>query len=190
MKVDFFKDRVFAITPENDIIDLPEGATPVDFAYQIHREIGEHCIGAKINGKIVSLDTPIHSGDVVEILTQNNKKPSEDWLRFVKTSVAKKYIRSAIRRRIVGKLIRKDPPSMEFRVISTDTPGYLKELTAVFGEMKISIIAMNSQSDKRRAFGLIHIRVAALPGAKIEKLLTRIKGISGTHEVSWKMGER
>lgn len=187
LKVDFFKDRVFAITPENDIIDLPEGATPVDFAYQIHREIGEHCIGAKINGKIVPLDTPICSGDMVEILTQNNKKPSEDWLRFVKTSIAKKYIRSAVRRRIVGKLIRKEPQCTEFRIISTDTPGYLKELTAVFGEMKINILALNSQSDKRRAFGLAHVRVPILPGAKKEKLLTRIKAISGTREVNWKI---
>lgn len=89
LAVDFFKDRIYVITPHNDVIDLPAGATPVDFAYRIHSEVGNQCVGAKINGKIVPLDYELHSGDVVEIMTQRGKKPSEDWLRFIKTSLAK-----------------------------------------------------------------------------------------------------
>jgi GTP pyrophosphokinase len=186
LKVDFFKDRVFALTPENDIIDLPAGATPVDFAYQIHREIGEHCIGAKINGKIVPLETAIQSGDVVEILTQQNKKPSEDWLRFVKTSMAKKYIRSSVRKRLVGSLAKKAPHYTDFRIIARDDVGYLKELTALFGEMKVNIASLASQSDKRHAFALVHVRCHALTEAKAKKLVTRIGAIPATKEASWK----
>lgn len=185
LKVEFFKDRVFAVTPENDIVDLPFGATPVDFAYQIHREIGEHCVGAKINGKIVPLDTQIRSGDIVEILTQQKKKPSEDWLRFVKTSMAKKYIRSSLRKRIKS-VVGKKPEGSEFRIIAANEPGYLKELAGIFGDAKVNILSMNSQSDKRHAFALIHLKCGSVPKLKMEKILTRIKGISGTKEVSWK----
>lgn len=96
LKTDFFRDRLYALTPENDIIDLPAEATPVDFAYHIHSDIGDQCIGARVNGKMVPLDTPLRSGDMVEIITQKGKKPSKDWLRFVKTALAKKQIRSVV----------------------------------------------------------------------------------------------
>lgn len=99
LKIDFFKNRIFVITPKGDVIDLPEGSTPVDFAYQIHSDIGNQCSGAKVNGKIVPLDTVVKSGDVVEILVQKNKKPSEQWLEFVKTSFAKNKIRDAMKRK-------------------------------------------------------------------------------------------
>jgi len=94
LKIDFFKDRIFAITPKGEVIDLPLGATPVDFAYAIHSQIGDECVGAKVNGRIAPLDYKLQSGDLVEILTQKSKKPSESWLRFVKTSGARKKIKS------------------------------------------------------------------------------------------------
>ncbi len=97
LKIDFFKGRIFALTPQGDVIDLPEGATPVDFAYQIHTSIGNECAGAKINGKIAALDTRLKSGDLIEILTQKGKKPSTDWLNFVKTSFAKDRIKSLLK---------------------------------------------------------------------------------------------
>lgn len=97
LKIDFFKDRIFALTPQGDVIDLPEGATPVDFAYQIHTIVGNECAGAKINGKIAALDARLKSGDSIEILTQKGKKPSADWLNFVKTSLAKDKIRSVLK---------------------------------------------------------------------------------------------
>ena len=97
LKIDFFKDRIFALTPQGDVIDLPEGATPVDFAYQIHTTIGNECAGAKINGKIAALDTGLKSGDLIEILTQKGKKPSVDWLNFVKTGLAKDKIKNTLK---------------------------------------------------------------------------------------------
>jgi len=93
LKIDFFKDRIFVFTPNGDIIDLPEGATPLDFAYNIHSDVGHHYQGAKINEKMVALDTPLQNGQVVEIITQKQSRPSRDWLKFVKTHQAQNKIR-------------------------------------------------------------------------------------------------
>lgn len=93
LKIDFFKDRVFCFTPRGDVIDLPEGATAIDFAYAVHSDIGNAATGAKINHKFSSLDTVLQNGQIVDIVTQKNKKPSSEWVRFAKTSLAKKQIR-------------------------------------------------------------------------------------------------
>lgn len=99
LKIDFFKNHIFAFTPQGDIIDLPEEATPVDFAYAIHSEIGNHTTGARVDGKMVPLDYRILNGQVVEIITdKERKKPNHDWLNFVKTSVAKSRIRRELRK--------------------------------------------------------------------------------------------
>ena len=98
LKIDFFKNHIFAFTPRGDIIDLPEEGTPIDFAYSIHSEIGDSAAGAKADGKIIPLDQPIENGQVIEILTEKNKKKaSRDWLSFVKTSNAKSHIRRSLR---------------------------------------------------------------------------------------------
>ena len=91
--IDFFEDQVFAFTPKGDIISLPKGATPVDFAYAVHSDIGNHCESAKIHGKIVPLSQELSNGDVVEIITNNKRLPSYDWLKFVKTGFAKSHIK-------------------------------------------------------------------------------------------------
>jgi GTP pyrophosphokinase len=94
LKIEFFKNHIFAFTPKGDIVELPEEATPVDFAYAIHTEVGQRCNGAKADGKMVSLDYHIKNAEVIEIMTSKNlKKPNKDWLRFVKTSHAKQSIR-------------------------------------------------------------------------------------------------
>lgn len=99
LKIDFFKNHIFAFTPKGDIIDLPEEATPVDFAYAIHSEIGDRTTGAKADGKMVPLDYQIKNGQVVEILvTKDRKLPSRDWLKFVKTSLAKSHIKRALKK--------------------------------------------------------------------------------------------
>lgn len=93
VKVDLFPHEVYVFTPKGEVKEFPVGATPVDFAYSIHSDIGHHCIGAKVNGKLVPLKYEFKSGDTVEILTSPNQKPSKDWLKFVKTSRAKAKIR-------------------------------------------------------------------------------------------------
>lgn len=98
LKIDFFKNRIFALTPKGDVKDLPEGATPIDFAYAVHSEIGNRATGALVNAKMVSLDHPLQSGDVIEIQRGKKDRPNKNWLRFVKTTVAAKHIRSWFRR--------------------------------------------------------------------------------------------
>lgn len=94
LKIEFFKNHIFAFTPKGDIIELPEDATPIDFAYAIHTDVGHRANGAKIDGKMVPIDCPIQNAQVVEILTTKDmKKPNKDWLRFAKTSHAKQSIR-------------------------------------------------------------------------------------------------
>lgn len=95
-KIDFFEDQIFAFTPKGDIIALPKGSIPIDFAYAVHSDIGNHCQSAKIDGKIIPLSQPLKSGDVVEIITDKKRLPSLDWLKFVKTSFAKSHIRKIL----------------------------------------------------------------------------------------------
>lgn len=93
LSLDLFPNEVYVFTPQGDIKVLPRGATPVDFAYLIHTEVGHRCIGARVNGKIVPLKYELQSGDTVEIITSKNQRPSKDWLKFVKTSKARNRIR-------------------------------------------------------------------------------------------------
>jgi GTP diphosphokinase / guanosine-3',5'-bis(diphosphate) 3'-diphosphatase len=99
LKVDFLKNHIFAFTPHGDIIELPEGASMVDFAYAIHTDIGNTATGARVNGKMTSLDSVVHNGQIIDIITDKNREmPNTDWLDFVKTSNAKGSIRRAIKR--------------------------------------------------------------------------------------------
>ena len=92
IKDNLFDEDVYVFTPQGDVVSLAHNATPVDFAYRIHTEVGHHCTGAKVNDRIVPLDTPLGNGDIVEILTQKNGHPSLDWLNFVVSSSAKSRI--------------------------------------------------------------------------------------------------
>ena len=97
VKIDLFADEVYVFTPKGDVRVLPRGATPIDFAYAIHSEVGHHCSGARANGQIVPLRYKLHSGDVLEIITANNAQPSKDWLNYCKTSRAITRIRNFLR---------------------------------------------------------------------------------------------
>lgn len=97
-KLNLYQDEIYIFTPKGDLRRLPLNSTPVDFAYEIHSNVGNHCIGAKVNGKIVPLDTVLHSGDQVEIITSKNQNPNKSWLQFVQTHKSKSHIRKYLNR--------------------------------------------------------------------------------------------
>ncbi len=96
MRKDFFTNRIFVFTPAGDVVDLPIGATPIDFAYAIHSEVGNHVSGSKVNKKLVQLDSELRNGDIVEIETRKSSQPSQKWLGAVKTSLARRRIKNAL----------------------------------------------------------------------------------------------
>jgi len=97
LRIDFFQDEVFVFSPAGDVFQLPVGSTPLDFAFAVHSEVGLHCVGAKVSGRIVSLRTPLQNRDTVEILTSKTARPSTSWLEIVKTGRAKHHIRRWIK---------------------------------------------------------------------------------------------
>ena len=98
LKVDLFQNEIFVFTPQGDVIQLPTSSTPVDFAFSVHTQVGLHCIGAKVNGKIVPLNTQLQNGDSIEVITSESQTPSYAWLKFVQSSKAKSHIKRWVKK--------------------------------------------------------------------------------------------
>ena len=171
LKVDMFSDEVFVFTPNGDVQNLPAGATPIDFAYAIHSAVGNHMIGAKINGRIVTLDSSLKNGDIVEIITSKSAKgPSRDWLKIAKSSEARSKIRQWFKKE------RKDENIAAGR-------------TAFEAELKHCGIAMKDVMDpelltnvlRRTSYGTLEELYAAIGygGFTAQKAVSRIQGELG-----------
>jgi len=106
LKVDLFKDEIFVFTPKGEVKPLPSNSTPIDFAFEVHSQVGLHCSGAKINDKIVPLNTVLKNGDTVEVLTSNNQTPSYAWLKFVQTGKAKSHIKRWVKKEQTEQSVR------------------------------------------------------------------------------------
>ncbi|MBI5585211.1 MAG: bifunctional (p)ppGpp synthetase/guanosine-3',5'-bis(diphosphate) 3'-pyrophosphohydrolase [Deltaproteobacteria bacterium] len=131
LRIDLFPDEVYVFTPRGDVKTLPKGATPIDFAYAIHTDVGHRCIGARVNNKMVPLRFTLHHGDIVEVLTNPNRTPSRDWLKIAKTSRARSKIRQWLkteeRKRSIG--VGKDLLEKELRRLQLNVSQQMKQET-------------------------------------------------------------
>jgi GTP pyrophosphokinase len=183
LKIDFLKDRIFAVTPHGDVIDLPQGATPVDFAYHIHSKIGDQCVGAKVNENIVPLNHELQSGDVVEIFTQRGKMPSPRLLEFATTATAKGHIRNALRS-TKHRLRAEKPQQVELRIQSAERIGVLRDITGVISRSHVSIVKSNSEA--KGGLHLIKILCNTDSQEKILKIILKIRGLQGVRSVDYR----
>lgn len=151
VKIDLYSDEVYVFTPDGEVIELPRGSTPIDFAYRIHTEVGNRCKGAKVGGKIVPLKYQLRNGDVVSIITDANSKPSKDWLKVAITSKAKSKIRALLKieERETGRVIGRELLEKELRKHGTgvdriQSSGKLKEILPQFqlGELQELFLAL------------------------------------------------
>ncbi len=146
LKVDVFSDEVFVFTPKGDVIDLPKGSIPIDFAYRIHTEVGNHCVGAKVNGKIVPLEYKLKNGDIVSVITNKaNNGPSRDWLNIVASSETRNKIRSWFKKaRREENIVRgSELIDKEAKRLGYDPKELLKD-----GRIKIVAQRFNIQNDE------------------------------------------
>lgn len=186
LKIDFFKDRIFVFTPKGEVIDLPEGSTPIDFAYHIHSDIGDHMEGAKVNGKLVPFSHILSSGDIVEILIQKNKKPSPDWLPMARSTVARGHIRAALRRHGIEVPVPKNSKprkqEMTLGIAGQNRIGLLHDITSLLTKEKLNITKTNIDANtEQKPKMMIHVE---LPKTyDVRKLVTKIKKIKGVRQV-------
>lgn len=141
VKLDLFSDQVFAFTPNGDVLDLPINATPVDFAYRIHSDVGHRTVGALINGRIAQLDTKLNNGDIVEILTSKTQAPRLDWLNFVVTKQASSKIKQWFKKNNREDHIEVGKANLEHELTKAVFDDYVKS-----GEFDKVAVAMNYQS--------------------------------------------
>ncbi|MBI2055860.1 MAG: RelA/SpoT family protein [Candidatus Sungbacteria bacterium] len=187
LKIDFFKNRIFVLTPKGDVFDLPEGSTPVDFAYNVHTTIGNTATGARVNGKMTSLDYQLKNGDVVEIVTQKNKKPSSDWLKFVKTGHARKSVSSLLKKFSEEKAFEKRGGELtELRLTVQDRIGLLRDVTNVLAKQKINVKSVTTDT-KHRSWPVIIIQAPFKSRKDLEQTMVKLKTIKGVEEVSYKL---
>ena len=193
MKIDFFKHRIFAITPRGEVVDLPAGATPIDFAYSIHSDLGNEASGARVNGTLVPLDYELASGDMVEIVRQKGKKPSEDWLKFVKTAAARDHIRAALRSRgpggAKGSLASpwRKPTLCLLKVVVEDRIGLIHDISTVIGKNHMNILSFHADNPKGGRFPVDRIEIASIEVPNIQKLIVKLKKVKGVREVGYKL---
>jgi GTP pyrophosphokinase len=186
VRVDLFSDEVYVFTPRGDVIALPNGATPIDFAYAVHTEVGHHCAGAKVNGKLVPLRTSLENGDTVEIISSPHQRPRQEWLDYVVTGRARGRIRHVLKqqqaehsrklgREILQRNLRGQGLNYDKLLKSGDLTKAAKELSHKTLDSMLQAVAYGRLSSKQigRALG-IDAPVEEVPADKPESLLRRV----------------
>jgi guanosine-3',5'-bis(diphosphate) 3'-pyrophosphohydrolase len=142
IKSDLFESEIYVFTPKGEVRELPDGATPIDFAFAVHTDVGTHCAAARVNGKLVPLKTKLHSGDTIEILTSQHQQPSKDWLKFCVTTRAKSKIRVYVKNqeRERALVMGKDLLEKEFRKFGLSMKKAMENPEQKFKELGVNVI--------------------------------------------------
>ena len=204
VKLDLFRDEVFVFTPKGQVLDLPQGSTPVDFAYRIHTEVGHTCTGAMVNGKMVTLDYPLQNGDIVEINTIKKGVPRLDWMHFVQTQTSKTRIRQWFRKNLKTQHIQQGKRMLEDALtrnkVSEETRSgelvkialdlnyvTLDDMVAAIGFGELSLTKVMGRLQKTKAIAnqedvlkrIEHFRRPAKQGKAAAKADSEIMGLQG-----------
>ena len=175
LKMDLFKDEVYVYTPAGDVKELPEGATPLDFAFMIHTKVGSHCAGAKINGRLAPLGTPLKNGDIVEIVTDPSRSPNRDWLKMVKTARARSRIQHYLRteEKARAAILGKEMLEKEGRKLALN-------VSRAFKDGQMAVVAQDLGYDS------LEEMVAAVGYARVtpRKILNRLYAVLHPEEIS------
>lgn len=186
-EISFFKNRILVLSPKGDVFDLPAESTPLDFAYKVHTEIGNHTVGAKVNNRMVPLATPLKSGDVVEIITHRKKKPSLAWLSIVKSSQAREKIKSALHHQTVNSSLIEGPKTTEIKISILEQPGLAKEITGLLHKAKAKPAAITIQpATGKNSIQSIKITLPVLHKSAVKKLSEKIKKLTGFKSLTFR----
>ena len=191
-QIDLYNNQIFTFTPKGDVIVLPKGATPVDFAYKVHAEVGNKCVGAKINGRMLPLDTKLKTGEYVEILTNKNSKgPKRDWLNFAVSGSAKSRIRAYLRKEDEAAAKQSEAhkqkesggtkPRLEVIITAADGKGLLANITGAISSLKLSIKAINAVEKGRQA--VITVDIEMRKGVETDAVIKQLRQIKGIKTV-------
>lgn len=189
LRIDLFHDEIFVFTPKGDVKQLPRGATPIDFAFAVHTEVGLRCSGSKVNGRLVPLSRELKNGDTVEVMTDKRQRPSRDWLAFVKTARARQKIRQWIKseeadsaamlgRELFGrelKRARREKPSEAAMQKAAEALNYqdFDAVLVALGRGEVGPTAMLKELYPGEETPL------ARPASAIERLVERVRGVAG-----------
>ncbi|MDZ7795739.1 MAG: TGS domain-containing protein [Candidatus Marinimicrobia bacterium] len=157
LKIDLFNDEIFVFTPKGDLIKLPVNSTALDFAFAVHTEVGYRCIGAKINGKIVSLNSRLSSGDRIEIITSNNHNVSYNWLRYVTTNRAKHRVRKWLQRHEFEQSIKLGEEILEKEMRKAKLSSKIRDVKKHFADFGFETISLFYQAIGKGELTVKHI---------------------------------
>ncbi len=185
LKVDLFSNEIYVFTPQGDLIQLPDEATPVDFAFAVHTEIGNRCVGARIDSQMVSLSTPLETGQTVEIITSPHQRPHRDWLGFVKSAKARSCIRRVLREEAFNQSVRLGRDMVDrdqaetftatIQVTGQDRTNLLSDMTQVMSNLGVPIVGASIETRREEIDNQFQVEIK--DADHLEELLQNLRKI-------------
>ena len=172
LKVDLFSNEIYVFTPQGDLIQLPDEATPVDFAFAVHTEIGNRCVGARIDSQMVSLSTPLETGQTVEIITSPHQRPHRDWLGFVKSAKARSCIRRVLREEAFNQT---ETFTATIQVTGRDRTNLLSDMTQVMSNLGVPIVGASIETHREEFNNQFQVEIK--DADHLEELLQNLRRI-------------